>query len=101
MNRTQLAEALSLQTGLSLTQADQLVRLVFDSMVKALAGGDRIELRGFGSFSIRQYNGHEGRNPRTGEIVEVKPKKLPYFKCGKELKDRVDIYKERPKEEIG
>ena len=101
MNRMQLAEALSLQTGLSLTQADQLVRLVFDSMVKALAGGDRIELRGLGSFSIRHYGAYEGRNPKTGEVGKVKPKKLPHFKCGKELKDRVDIYKERPKEEIG
>ena len=101
MNRKQLVEALSQQTGLAFGKADEVVRLFFDAMVRALASGDRIELRGFGSFSIRQYNGHEGRNPRTGEIVEVKPKKLPYFKCGKELKDRVDIYKERPKEEIG
>jgi len=92
MNRTQLAEALSLETGLSLTQADQVVRLVFDSMANTLASGGRIELRGFGSFSIKHYGGYEGRNPRTGEIIRVKPKKLPYFKVGKELKERVDIY---------
>ena len=101
MNRTQLAEALSQQTGLSLTQAHNVAKMGFDMMADALASGERVEIRGFGSFSIRHYGAYEGRNPKTGEVIKVKPKKMPYFKCGKELKDRVDIYKERPKEEIG
>jgi len=63
---------------------------VFDSMVEALRRGDGIEIRGFGSFSIREYKEYEGRNPRTGETVHVKPKRLAFFKVGKELRERVN-----------
>jgi integration host factor subunit beta len=93
MNRTELVEALSQETGLAGSKADQVVRMVFDAMADALVSGERIEIRGLGSFSIKHYDAYDGRNPKTGEIIKVEPKKLPFFKCGKELKDRVDIYK--------
>jgi integration host factor subunit beta len=59
-------------------------------MTKAMVRGDRVEIRGFGSFKIKSYGAYEGRNPKTGEIIKVKPKKLPFFKVGKELKERVE-----------
>ena len=71
--------------------AERAVNTVFDSMEQALAQGDRVEIRGFGSFQVKDYDGYEGLNSKTGEIVMVKPKKLPTFKVGKELKERVDI----------
>ena len=67
------------------------MNLVFNEMANALARGDRVEIRGFGSFKVKYYDGYAGRNPKTGKRIEVKPKKLPFFKCGKELKERVDI----------
>ena len=93
MNGSQLVEALSKETGLSESKAGEVVRMAFNSMAKALANGERVEIRGLGSFSVRHYDGYTGRNPKTGGLVPVKPKKLPFFKCGKELKDRVDIFK--------
>jgi integration host factor subunit beta len=59
-------------------------------MANALAEGDKVEIRGLGSFKVKAYDGYKGRNPRTGKVVKVKPKKLPFFKCGKELKEGVD-----------
>ena len=70
--------------------AKVIVDNIFDAMKESLERGERIEIRGFGSFVMRQYGGYEGRNPKTGEIVDVPPKKLPYFKVGKELKDLVN-----------
>jgi integration host factor subunit beta len=64
--------------------------MVFDEMSNAMANGDRVEIRGFCSFYVKQYKAYTGRNPKTGEQVEIKPKKLPFFKFGKELKERVD-----------
>ena len=93
MNRTELVEALSKETGLSPRKAEQVVRMAFRSMEKALVNGERIEIRGLGSFSVKHYDGYMGRNPKTGKILPIEPKKLPCFKCGKELKDRVDIFK--------
>jgi len=81
-----VAEKLKLPRG----RAELLVAQVFDSMVEALRRGDGIEIRGFGSFSIREYKEYEGRNPRTGETVHVKPKRLAFFKVGKELRERVN-----------
>jgi integration host factor subunit beta len=66
------------------------VNVVFDSMSDSLAKGDRVEIRGFGSFKVKSYDSYQGRNPKTGEIIQVKQKKLPYFKVGKEMKERVD-----------
>ena len=93
MNKSDLVEALSKETGLTLTKAEEVVNTAFNGMANALADGDRVEIRGFCSMFIKQYKGYTGKNPKTGESVKVKPKKLPFFKCGKELKERVDIHK--------
>lgn len=82
----QVSELLKLPTG----KAEQIVNCIFDSMVTALQEGDGIEIRGFGSFTVREYKAYEGRNPRTGETVHVAPKRLPFFKVGKDLRDRVN-----------
>jgi integration host factor subunit beta len=82
----QVSELLKLPTG----KAEQIVNCIFDSMVTALQEGDGIEIRGFGSFTVREYRAYEGRNPRTGETVHVAPKRLPFFKVGKDLRDRVN-----------
>jgi integration host factor subunit beta len=71
-------------------RAELLVHVIFDSMEASLKRGERIEIRGFGSFEIRNYRPYEGRNPRTGVTVSVQPKRLPFFKVGKELKERVN-----------
>jgi len=75
---------------LSRRDSEVIINAIFDSMVEALAQGDRIEIRGFGSFTIRHYKPYTGRNPRTNRPVPVGPKKLPFFKVGKELRLRVD-----------
>ena len=75
---------------LSQQDAKTIVNTIFSSMVQALVKGERIEIRGFGNFTMRSYQSYQGRNPRTGSKVEVAPKKLPHFKVGKELKERVD-----------
>ena len=71
-------------------QAEIIVNLVFDQMIEALQRNDRIEIRGFGSFVNREYGAYKGRNPKTGEVVNVAPKRVPFFKVGKELKEMVD-----------
>jgi integration host factor subunit beta len=71
-------------------RAELVVDQIFDSMVEALKRGEGIEIRGFGSFTIREYKAYEGRNPRTGETVHVRPKRLAFFKVGKELRERVN-----------
>lgn len=90
MNKSDLIERLSLKTGLTPIQAEDIVNMIVTDMKEALMGGERIEIRGFGSFVIKEYKSYTGRNPKTGEKIEVKPKKLPYFKVGKELKDRLN-----------
>ena len=90
MNKTDLIENLSKGKGLPLKKADKLVNLVFHEMTEALAKGERVEIRGFGSFKIKRYGGYVGRNPKTSEVLEVKPKNLPFFKSGRELKRRVN-----------
>ena len=90
MTKADLIEALRKETNLTKVQAEQVVELFFDEMSKALASGDRVEVRGLCSFQVRSYKGYTGRNPRTGEPREVPAKKLPFFKCGRELKERVD-----------
>jgi len=76
--------------NLSQKDAEMIVNTVFESMTEALAAGDRIEIRGFGSFLVKQRRAREGRNPRSGDKVFVAQKKVPFFKVGKELKERVD-----------
>lgn len=90
MNKSELVEALSVRENLTYKKAEQIVNLVFDEMATALVESGRIEIRGFGSFMVKDYKSYTGRNPKTGEIIEVKPKKLPFFKVGKELRERVN-----------
>ena len=91
MNKSDLVLALSEREELTRTKAEEIVNLVFSEMTNALVAGDRVEIRGLGSFKVKSYDGYKGRNPKTGRQIKVKPKKLPFFKCGKELKERVDI----------
>ena len=91
MNKSDLIETLSKTEDLTRTKAEEVVNLVFAEMTDALVAGDRVEIRGLGSFKVKSYDGYKGRNPKTGKQIKVKPKKLPFFKCGKELKERVDI----------
>ena len=90
MNKLELIQALKESNGLSKSEAATIVDLFFNEMANALAKGDRVEIRGLCSFYVKKYKAYAGRNPKTGEPTRVKPKKLPFFKCGKELKDRVD-----------
>jgi len=90
MNKLELIQTLRDTTYLSKTQAATVVDIFFNGMADALANGDRVEIRGLCSFFVKEYDGYTGRNPKTGEWVKIKPKKLPYFKAGKELKERVD-----------
>ena len=90
VTKSELIERISEKLKLPNGKAEQIVNCVFDSMVKALQDGDGIEIRGFGSFTVREYKAYEGRNPRTGETVHVAPKRLPFFKVGKDLRERVN-----------
>jgi len=90
MNKYDLIEKLRGETDLSLKKADKLVTLIFREMGEALAKRERVEIRGFGSFKIKHYDGYVGRNPKTSKVLEVKPKNLPFFKCGLELKRRLN-----------
>ena len=90
VTKSELIEEIAQRTGLTKSRAEMVVGTVFDSMVDAMARGEGIEIRGFGSFTVRQYKAYEGRNPRTGAAVHVAPKKLPFFKVGKELRERVN-----------
>ena len=90
MTKSELIEQVSELLKLPAGKAEQIVNCIFDSMVTALQDGDGIEIRGLGSFTVREYRAYEGRNPRTGETVHVGPKRLPFFKVGKDLRDRVN-----------
>ena len=90
MNKWDLIETLASETGLPRGKAEAVVELFFDEMYKALANDDRIEIRGFCSIYVKEYRGYIGRNPKTGQSIQVPSKKLPFFKCGKDLKERVD-----------
>jgi integration host factor subunit beta len=90
MNKADLIETLRKETDFTKSDAQRIVEIFFDEITEALANGDRVEIRGLCSFYSKKYKGYSGRNPKTGEHAEVKPKKLPFFKCGLELKKRVD-----------
>ncbi|MEA1948195.1 MAG: HU family DNA-binding protein [Thermodesulfobacteriota bacterium] len=90
MNKLDLIEALQNEAGISKNKAEAVVRLFVNEMANALANGDRVEIRGLCSFCVKHYKAYTGRNPKTGKHVKVNAKKLPIFKCGKELKERVD-----------
>ena len=90
MNKLELIKTLRNECQISKKEAAAVVDLFFNKMANALAGGDRVEIRGLCSFYVKEYDSYQGRNPRTGERVQVAPKKLPFFKCGMELRNRVD-----------
>ena len=90
MNKSELIEALSQETNIPHRDACAITNTILDSMIEALAAGNSIEVRGFGSFVVKEYESYYGRNPKTGEKIKVPPKKLPFFKVGKELKERVN-----------
>jgi integration host factor subunit beta len=90
MNKSQLIEALAQEINLPLREASPITNTILDTMVDALATGDSIEIRGFGSFVVKDYGSYTGRNPKTGDSIKVPPKKLPFFKVGKELKENVN-----------
>ena len=90
MNKLDLIEALQNEAELTKNEAATVVKLFFNDMTNALASGDRVEIRGLCSFCVKNYKSYTGRNPKTGEHIKVKAKKLPFFKCGRKLKERVD-----------
>jgi integration host factor subunit beta len=90
MNKLELISTLKKEANISKADAAKIVEIFFDNMAEALANGERVEIRGLCSFFVKNYKSYTGRNPKTGEKVSITPKKLPFFKCGKELKDRVD-----------
>jgi integration host factor subunit beta len=90
MNKSDLIVALAKEADLPLRKSEEIVNLVFETMSKALMDGERIEIRGFGSFMVKEYKGYTGRNPKTGDKIAVDEKKLPFFKTGKELREHVD-----------
>jgi integration host factor subunit beta len=90
MNKLDLIDALKNEVGIKRNEATSAVKLFFDVMAQALANGDRVEIRDLCSIYVKHYKGYTGRNPKTGEKVQIHPKKLPFFKAGKELKEVVD-----------
>ncbi|MGI9569697.1 MAG: HU family DNA-binding protein [Desulfobulbia bacterium] len=90
MNKSELSLSLAEELDLPEKEAQRILSTILGAMSEALARGEHIELRDFGSFSIRQYGSYSGRNPKTGEAIPVKPKKLPFFKPGKYLRETVD-----------
>jgi len=90
MNKMELILALKTKTNVSKDEAERVVNIFFDSMTQALTRDERVEIRGLCSFYIKKYKSYMGRNPKTGDTVFIKEKKLPFFKAGKELKDRVN-----------
>ena len=92
MNKSELIERLAQRSGLNVIQSEEIVNLIYKKMRDTMIGGGRIEIRGFGSFVVKEYQAYQGRNPKTGEKISVPPKKLPFFKVGKELKERIDNF---------
>lgn len=90
MNKSELIEAFSNEIDVPARTASSIVEAILDLMTDTLIRGETIEIRGFGSFTIKNYESYEGRNPKTGAVTTVKPKKLPFFKPGKELRESVN-----------
>jgi integration host factor subunit beta len=89
VNKSDLIEVLAEETGLHIRSTEFVVEEVFNAMTESLVQGEGVEIRGFGSFTVRKYDSYTGRNPKTGKNISVSPKKLPFFKVGKELRERV------------
>ena len=90
MNKSNLIAVFSEKAELSKRNAEQIVNLMVDAMIEALNNGERVEIRGFGSFVVRTYPAYEVRNPKTGAKIKVDQKKLPFFKAGKDLLSRIN-----------
>ncbi|HFQ88507.1 MAG TPA: integration host factor subunit beta [Desulfobulbus sp.] len=90
MNKSELIEALAEKINVPIREAASITNTIIDTMSDALAKGESIEIRGFGSFVVKEYGSYTGRNPKTGEKIQVAPKKLPFFKVGKDLREKVD-----------
>lgn len=90
MNKSELIEALAERINMPIREAGSITNTLIDTMTEALAKGDSIEIRGFGSFVVKEYDSYTGRNPKTGQKIKVSPKKLPFFKVGKELRESVN-----------
>jgi integration host factor subunit beta len=90
VNKSELIEELSMKLALHPKKAETVVNTVFDSIINSLKDSQRVEIRGFGSFMIRDYKPYVGRNPKSGEKIKVRPKSLPFFKTGKDMRDRVN-----------
>lgn len=90
MTKADLINLISEKAGITRVKAETVVNTIFDTMTEALLKDDRIEIRGFGSFVNRAYGSYQGRNPRTGEVINVGEKKLPFFKVGKELREDIN-----------
>ena len=90
MNKSELIEALAEKTNMPIREAGSITNTLIETMTDALVSGQSIEIRGFGSFVVKEYNSYTGRNPKTGQKIKVSPKKLPFFKVGKELRERVN-----------
>jgi len=101
MNKLELIATLKNEANISKAEAARIVEIFFGNMADALAKGERVEIRGLCSFFVKNYKSYIGRNPKTGEKVEITPKKLPFFKCGKELKERVDYDRKEKKKGNG
>lgn len=93
MNKSDLITALAAKKKLTEKKATEIINVIFNGFIDTMKNDNRIEIRGFGNFAIREYNPYKGRNPKTGEKTMVKKKKLPFFKVGKELKKMVDSKK--------
>ncbi len=92
MTKSELVEQLiTTNDMLNKREAELIVNAIFDGIGQALVGGDRVEIRGFGSFTVRERDAREARNPKSGDIVQIPAKKTPFFKTGKELRERVDV----------
>ncbi|MBU0551121.1 integration host factor subunit beta [Myxococcota bacterium] len=90
MTKGELIEIIAQRDGFNLKKAESVVNTIFETMSDALINDTRVEIRGFGSFEVRQYDAYQGRNPKTGEEVPVRSKRAPFFKTGKELRERVN-----------
>jgi len=90
VNKSDLISAIKEKTSLSRKDAEKVIDTFFDTITQSIVSGGRVEIRGFGSFMVKDYKPYIGRNPKTGSQIQVPPKKLPFFKVGKELKEMVD-----------
>ncbi len=90
MNKSDLINKISERTELSKRNSEQFVNLMVDAIISAMMKEERIEIRGFGSFTIRHYDSYQGRNPKTGEKIKIPAKRLPFFKAGKDLVQRIN-----------